>query len=168
MTVHPFDPERLITVLARHHVAYVLVGAMAARLYGFPRMTADADITPLRDAQNLTRLATALREIDARVFTDAIPEGLPFDVSARTLERGEMWNLVTTAGRLDVIFSPAGTNGFRDLVATAEEFEVFGVRVAVASLRDILRCKEATDRPQDRRDALVIREMLRRDASNAP
>ncbi len=168
MTVHPFDPERLITVLGRHHVAYVLVGAMAARLYGFPRMTADADITPLRDVENLTRLATALREIDARVFTDAIPEGLPFDVSARTLERGEMWNLVTTAGRLDVIFSPAGTNGFPDLAATAEAFEVFGVHVAVASLRDILRSKEAADRPQDRQDALVIREMLRRDAGNAP
>ena len=168
MTVHSFDPERLITVLARHHVAYVLVGAMAARLYGFPRMTADADITPLRDAENLTRLATALREIDARVFTDAIPEGLPFDISARTLERGEMWNLVTTAGRLDVIFSPAGTNGFPDLAATAEGFEVFGVHVVVASLRDILRSKEAADRPQDRQDALVIREMLRRDAGTAP
>ena len=29
---------------------YVLIGAVAARLQGFPRMTADADITPLVNA----------------------------------------------------------------------------------------------------------------------
>lgn len=40
------DPELLVKTLARHRVRYVLIGAMAARLQGFPRMTADADITP--------------------------------------------------------------------------------------------------------------------------
>ena len=40
--VAPLDPERLITTLARHEVKYVLIGAVAARLQGFPRMTADA------------------------------------------------------------------------------------------------------------------------------
>jgi hypothetical protein len=44
--VAPLDPERIITTLARHDVRYVLIGAAAARLQGFPRMTADADITP--------------------------------------------------------------------------------------------------------------------------
>ena len=32
-------------------------------------MTADADITPARDVENLQRLALALRELDARVYT---------------------------------------------------------------------------------------------------
>ena len=56
---------------------------------------------------------------------------------------------------------------FPDLAAIAETFEVFGVHVVVASLRNILRSKEAADRPQDRQDALVIREMLRRGAGKA-
>jgi len=43
--------------LARRRVRYVLIGAVAARLQGFPRMTADADITPARDEDNLRRLA---------------------------------------------------------------------------------------------------------------
>ncbi len=42
----PFDPERIVRVLAEHGVDYVLIGALAARLQGFPRLTADADITP--------------------------------------------------------------------------------------------------------------------------
>jgi hypothetical protein len=59
--VAPLDPERLVTTLARHGVEYVLIGAVAARLQGFPRMTADADIAPARNKANLRRLAAALR-----------------------------------------------------------------------------------------------------------
>ena len=87
--IAPFDPERIITTLARHDVKYVLIGAVAARLQGFPRMTADADITPARDPHNLQRLAAALRELDARVYTESVPEGLAFDCSAPTLARAD-------------------------------------------------------------------------------
>ena len=58
------------------------------------------DITPARDPENLGRLASALRELDARVYTESVPEGLAFDCTATTLARAEMWNLVTSAGRL--------------------------------------------------------------------
>jgi hypothetical protein len=139
----------------------VLIGALAARLQGFPRMTADADITPSREPDNLRRLAAALRDLDARIYTENVPEGLPFDCSAAMLQRGELWNLVTAAGRLDIAFRPAGTVGFDDLAKGAVRFEVYGGELLASSLRDILRSKEAADRPQDRQDALIIREMLR-------
>jgi len=160
--VTPLDPERLITTLAKHEVRYVLIGAVAARLQGFPRMTADADITPARDADNMRRLAAALRELDARVYTESVPEGLPFDCSPSMLERADVWNLVTTAGRLAVAFVPSGTAGYDDLVRSAVQFEVFGATLDVASLQDIIRSKEAADRPQDRQDVLVLRQMLER------
>lgn len=158
----PLDPERIITVLARHGVKYVLVGALAARLHGFPRVTADADITPRTDRDNLERLAGALRELEARVYTEGVPEGLTFDCSAATLSRAGMWNLVTAAGRLDIAFVPAGTSGYEDLQKGAVRFEVFGVDLLVARLEDILRSKRAADRPQDRQDVVVLEEMLRR------
>ena len=160
--VAPLDPERLVTTLARHGVKYVLIGAVAARLQGFPRMTADADITPSRDKANVRRLAAALRELDARVYTESVPEGLPFDCSEQALARADMWNLVTSAGRLDVAFVPSGTSGYDDLVQKAVRFDVFGVRLVAASLEDIIRSKEAADRPQDRQDVVILREMLRR------
>lgn len=158
----PLDPERLITTLARHDVQYVLIGALGARLQGFPRMTADADITPARDTDNLDRLAAALRELDARVYTESVPEGLSFDCSARSLARAELWNLVTTAGRLDIAFVPSGTTGYDDLARDAVHFDVYGVDLRVARLEDIIRSKEAADRPQDRQDVVVMREMLSR------
>src|SRR5947209_2274285 len=75
----PFDPERIVTTLAKHGVKYVLIGALAARLQGFPRLTADADITPARNSGNLEKLAAALHELGARIYTERVPEGLPFD-----------------------------------------------------------------------------------------
>jgi predicted nucleotidyltransferase len=158
----PLDPERLITTLARHEVRYVMIGAMAARLQGFPRVTADADITPARDSENLRRLAKALRELKARVYTESVPEGLPFECSPSMLARADLWNLVTSAGRLDIAFAPSGTDGYADLMDDAVPFDVFGVRLNVASLEDIIRSKEAADRPQDRQDIVILREMLRR------
>ncbi len=160
------DPERIVRVLAKHGVRYVLIGALAARLQGFPRLTADADITPAREEDDLRRLAAALRELDARVYTEGVPEGLPFDCSAETLGRAELWNLVTSAGRVDVAFLPAGTEGYEDLARDAIRFEVFGAELLAASLADIIRSKEAADRPQDRQDVVVLREILRRQASD--
>jgi len=165
MSVRPLDPEILFRALSKHRVQYVLIGAMAARLQGFPRMTADADVTPARDGENLRRLASALKELDARVYTEGIPDGLAFDISDRTLSRANVWNLITKAGRLDVVFSPNGTDGYADLAGNAIVFRAFGVRIEAARLEDILRSKEAADRPQDRQDAQVIREMLRRAAT---
>ena len=130
----PLDPERLLQTLSRHGVAYVLIGALAARLQGFPRLTADADITPARNPENLEKLAAALRELDARVYTESVPEGLPFDCSAETLARADLWNLVTAAGRLDVAFTPSGTGGFDDLRSGAVRFDVFGVEIGCVPL----------------------------------
>jgi len=157
-----FDPERILRTLARRRVRYILVGATAARLQGFPRLTAAADIAPAVDAANLKRLATALRDLHARVYTESVPEGLPFACDAETLARANLWNLVTDAGRLDLVFKPSGTEGYEDLARSAVTFEAFGIEVRVASLADILRSKLASNRPQDQQDVLILTEMLKR------
>ena len=157
-----FDPERIIRELAKHGVRYVLVGATAARLQGFPRLTAGADIAPANDSGNLRRLSAALRQLRARVFTESVPEGLQFSCDAETLSRSNLWNLVTDAGRLDLIFKPSGTQGYDDLNKSALTYEVFGVEIHAASLKDILRTKLASNRPQDQEDVRILREMLKR------
>ncbi len=162
--VAPLDPERLIRALETHKVNFILIGALAARLYGFPRVTADADIAPADDRKNLERLSSALRDLNAKVYTESIPEGLAFDCSAAMLSRSRMWNLVTNAGRLDIAFEPAGTKGYRDLVEDAKKFEAFGVHFLVASLDDIIRSKTAAGRPKDKDDVALLRALKRRTA----
>jgi len=160
------NPERIIKILAKHNVQYVLIGALAARLQGFPRLTADADITPVFDSENLNQLAKALTKLDAHVFTESVPKGLAFECTAENLQQANLWNFVTSAGRLDVAFEPAGTTGYDDLISNAVKFEVYGTDLYAASLEDILRSKKAADRPQDRQDIIILREIIRRRKSD--
>lgn len=78
-------PPGLAEVLDRHHVAYVLVGGDAANLHGAARPTTTWTSGPSTTAENLDRLAVALRELKAGIRVDELPDGLPFDTSAEAL-----------------------------------------------------------------------------------
>jgi hypothetical protein len=97
-----------------------------------------------------------------RAYIEGVPEGLSFDIAAETLSRAGLWDLVTSAGRLHIVFQPSGTKGFEDLDRNAVRFDVFGVALRAADLRDIARSKAAAGRPQDLQDVAVLRDMLRR------
>ena len=155
----PLDPEALFRVLARHQVRYVLIGGLAAVLHGSSALTNDADICPERSPANLERLAAALREMGARIRASAEPDGLPFDCDAMLLARMKMVNLSTRHGDFDLSFEPAASAGYEDLVARAIPFDIGGTQVLVASLADIIRSKEAADRPKDRATLPILRAL---------
>ncbi len=68
----PPDIAALLGALHRHNVRYVLTGSVAALAYGVDiGQAGDLDITPALDAENLQRLATVLREIEAGLDPDA-------------------------------------------------------------------------------------------------
>ncbi len=157
----PLDPQRIVTTLARHRVRYVLFGALAGRLRGLPRFAVKMEIAPAAEGANLVGVAGALRELDAKVFVAGVQTGLPFDCTARSLSRSETWKLVTAAGRIDLNFRPVGTEGYDDLARAANRFDVFGVELMVASLGDLIRTMEAADRPLDRQDVILMREVLK-------
>jgi hypothetical protein len=77
----PLDLSRLIEVLDRHAVEYLIVGGAAAFAYGAERPTDDADCVVRRGRANLERLAGALRELNARLrvggMSDAEAKMLP-------------------------------------------------------------------------------------------
>jgi hypothetical protein len=68
-------------------------------------------------------------------------------------------SFVTSAGIVDVVLEPLGTGGHDRLVEDAVTFEVFGIRVAVASLDQIIASKEAASRPKDRAHLDVLHEL---------
>jgi len=147
--IAPFDPASIISVLARHHVDFVLIGGLAGALHGSPAATNDADICPARTSENLARLAAALVELDARIRVDSEPGGVPFDRSAEFLDVMEILNTTTSAGDLDIAYMPAGTGGYDDLAERAVEFDIGDTRVWVASLDDIIHSKRTANRPKD-------------------
>ncbi len=153
--------EELFTCLDRHDVNYVLIGGLAAVLHGSPLPTLDADICPSRDLENLRRLASALEELDARIRTLDTADGVRFPREAAFLGQMELLNLVTSAGDLDLSFTPAGTTGYADLHRGAIPMIIRGVTVPVARLEDVIRSKEAANRAKDRRTLPVLHQLLR-------
>jgi hypothetical protein len=156
----PFRPEDIVAVLEDHGVEYVVIGGFAATVHGSPHITRDVDITPSAVPDNLERLSAALRELQARVRTADVPEGVAFDHDAASLAQVQMWNLVTRAGDLDISLVPSGTTGYDDLRRDAVTVEIHGRRMRVASLADVIRSKEAAGRPKDRLALPVLRRIL--------
>ena len=156
----PLRAEEIFACLDRHGVRYVLIGGLAAVLQGSPLATVDADICPDSETGNLRRLASALEELDARIRTPDAEAGVPFPRESAFLKNVQMLNLVTRFGDLDLSFRPSGTEGFADLASHASEIGIRSVKVSVASLEDVIRSKEAADRPKDRRTLPVLRQLL--------
>lgn len=141
---------RPLEALETHRVRYVVIGAVAAIAQGYPLTTHDVDVTPARDPENLERLTEALRDLGVRL---RVPHGpaVEFPLEAPFLGEATSWAFETADGlSFDVVFEPAGTAGYADLVHDAATLDLGdGLVVAVASLRDIIRMKQAAGRPKD-------------------
>lgn len=156
----PLEADRILECLERHRVRYVVIGGVAAILHGSPQLTFDADICPAADRENLEALAFALREMKARIRAPDVPAGLPFACDAAFLGGVTLVNLVTRFGDLDLSFTPSGTGGYGDLSQRAVRVTLGGLSVPVAALEDVIRSKEAANRPKDQRTLPLLRQLL--------
>ena len=144
-----FDGNAILTVLARHNVACVLIGNYAGLLHGVDLATDDVDITPDSSAENFERLATALAELGAAIRVPREPP-VPLPTDGRLLATAQIWNLTTRFGNLDITTRPSGTEGYEDLQHNADPRPVAtGLHINVASLADIIRSKTAAGRAKD-------------------
>jgi hypothetical protein len=89
------------------------------------------------------------------------PEGVAFPIDAAMLASSVAWTATTSCGDLDLVFEPAGTAGYDDLRLDETRLEVAaGLVVAVASLPDVIRCKQASGRAKDLAQLPILRQTL--------
>lgn len=147
------DAATILDTLNEHGVEYVVIGAWAVEAQGIVRTnpTRDVDLTPRATAANLRRLSAAIRELGARIRTDAVPGGLPFDHDGSSLARAAIWNLICPAGEFDLSFAPSGfSRGYDDLTTNAILVELpGGLKVRVAAVRDVIESKRRAGREKD-------------------
>jgi hypothetical protein len=163
------DAAAIVSALNRHQVRYVVIGAFAAIAQQAPiPATRDIDLTPEPSQQNLARLSSALKELGARIRTEAVPDGLPFSHDATSLGAADVWNLICPDGEFDISFRPSGfEGGYAQLAVNAHRLRVGEVEVIVADLADVIRSKESAGRPKDLRVLpLLYRHQSTRRAGN--
>jgi hypothetical protein len=153
---------RPLEALDARGVRFVVIGGVAAIAQGYPLTTHDLDVTPARDPENLELLTEALRDLGVRLRVSRGP-AVEFPLDASFLGASSSWTLETRDGQeLDVVFEPAGTTGYADLVQDAARLDLGeGLVAAVASLRDLIRMKQAAGRSKDLAQIPALEATLR-------
>lgn len=148
------NPFRLLDVLSRHSVPYVIIGGHAVTYHGFVRATEDTDVVFRRTPEGERSLLNALSELHACWISDEIDSatGLEktFPVSAGYIRNSRMMLLITDCGFLDIFDYIPGCpdEPVETLFVTAETHGAY----RFVSLRWLRIMKAAANRPRDQID----------------
>ena len=150
-----FDPLAVIRAFERERASYVLIGGLARVLQGADELTYGVDLAPSVRGANLERVQAALVVLEAE---------------ARDRRKTPVWERVargdqvipyrTPVGELQIVPTPAGTQGYDDLRRRARrEYMGEGLRAEVASINDLSRMLAARGREQDLERLLAMRRL---------
>jgi hypothetical protein len=151
-----FEAAELLSRLVDADVQFVVIGGLAAQAHGSPSITADVDVVPSWDRENLGRVEAVLRDIVA------VRHGLPPDappmppLDVRTLLGGAVFTLNSRFGRIDLLSTPDPGLDFEALRRSAVSMEFLGMRLMIASLDDLIAMKRAAGRPKDRVELEIL------------
>ncbi len=159
------DFLELLERLADSGLDFVIVGGLAARLYGSPRITHDVDIVPRLDAGSWANAVDSLWDAGAR---PRIPERREV---VRDVERVGHWvskkNMLALSFRspdgaieVDLLVGEAGR--FAELQKRATRVELGSRVFFVADIDDLIEMKTRAGRPQDLLDIETLEEIKAR------
>jgi hypothetical protein len=149
--------KEALEVIAHHSVGFVVVGGVAAVLEGAPISTFDLDIVHDRSPENVTRLLSALADLDAR-YRDLT--GRVLRPEAHGLEGEGHHLLLTRCGPLDVLGRIGHGHGYQELIADSATRQLGDVTIHVLGLEALIRTKLEAGRDKDRAVLDILRRTL--------
>ncbi len=141
--------ENVIQQFNRRHIKYLLIGGQAVRLEGMPRFSMDWDFyIPPRDEGNILAINAVLAtELDTPLLTLG-PQGENFVQTYQLL-----------AGIIQFHLGGPGLPPFDEAEQRRVQHRLEGgTPVWCLSGGDLLKSKEAANRPQDQNDLVFLRE----------
>jgi predicted nucleotidyltransferase len=136
------DYKEMLQCLLEENVRFLLVGAYAVAVYGYPRATKDIDIFVRAAPDNASSLMKALARFGAPLSdvseADFSTEGIVFQIG-------------NSPRRIDILTRISGVE-FERAYANRKTVSVAGMDVPIISLEDLIANKRATGRTQDLAD----------------
>ncbi|MBK6597171.1 MAG: nucleotidyltransferase [Proteobacteria bacterium] len=154
------DLNRLLQVLRNAEIEFVIVGGFAAMLHGSALLTRDLDVCALLTPENVDKLRHVLREFHP--IHRMTPQRLPFLGNPEPGVSLHNLYLQTDLGPLDILSSITGVGDYGRVLETSIEIDLFGERVRVISIDELLKSKEALGREKDRLAAKELRAIIQK------
>ncbi len=154
--------RRILGVLTKHQVEFVVVGGVAAHFYGASYTTKDMDVVYSRSAENIQRALAALDEMET-IFRDF--SGRRIAPNASYLASPNPKLLLTHYGPLDMLGTLSmedDDTGYESLIGDATVVDLEECTVHVLSLPRLIAVKERLKRPHDLAVLPVLRAALDR------
>jgi predicted nucleotidyltransferase len=136
------DYKEMLQCLLEERVKFLLVGAYAVAVHGYPRATKDIDFFVWATPENASSLIRALVKFGASL--DKISES---DFSSE----GIVFQIGNSPRRIDIITSASGVD-FEQAYKNKQIVFLEGLEVPVISLQDLIVNKRASGRAQDLAD----------------
>lgn len=160
----------LLQALSDGQVQYVLVGGLAVQLHGFLRSTFDIDLVLAMNDENLSRFIAVAQEYG---LVPVLP--VPIE-SLRNASLIDQWH--REKGMLAFALRETHIGGsvvdvlvrsdvpYDTLMANAVAGELFGRKVWIASIDDLLVMKRIANRPKDQLDIAALEKINRGEDPN--
>lgn len=133
------DYKEMLQCLLEENVRFLLVGAYAVAVHGYPRATQDIDFFVRAAPDNASRLMKALARFGAPLHdateSDFSSEGIVFQIG-------------NSPRRIDILTRISGVE-FERAYANRKTVSLEGLEVPVISLADLIDNKRASGRPKD-------------------
>jgi len=140
------DYRDILRELSDARTKFLLVGAYAMSVQGYPRATLDIDIWVRPSPENAEAVMRALRAFGAPLF------GLTLEDLQKD---GTVFQIGVVPRRIDIITSATGLE-FDDVYNRSLATNLEGIEVRVPSVADLIRNKRATGRTKDLADAEAL------------
>jgi predicted nucleotidyltransferase len=146
------DYKEMLQCLLEEKVRFLLIGAYALAVHGFPRATKDIDFFVWATPENAANLVRALARFGAPL--DDISES---DFSAP----GVVFQIGNNPRRIDIITKISGVE-FERAYANRKNIFLEGLEIPVISVPDLIANKRATGRTQDLADVEKLESASKR------
>lgn len=139
-------------------VDFILVGGLAAVIQGAPVTTMDVDVVHSQSPENIARLLSFLKSVDAvhRRLDERLIEPKERDLSGK----GHVL-LTTRIGPLDILAVIEGGRSYEELLEHTVEIDFRGYSLRVLDLKTLIELKETSTDPKDKQRLPVLKETLR-------
>ncbi len=143
------DYKDMLHALCEEKVRFLLVGAYALAVHGYPRATMDIDIWVMPSSQNADAVLRAVRRFGAPLH-NLTKEDLQKD--------GTIFQIGVAPRRIDIITAASGLQ-FEETYERSLSVNIEGIEVRIPSIDDLIRNKKATGRTKDLADAEALESL---------